>query len=96
MDEDREAVKLWRDIWSENMSLMSLWRTGKATTTEMASLSTLRCFNRLSKANTAQSSFEYYSRAGLTFLVGHKNIPDDQLFVFFTDDETVGIKPIRK
>lgn len=34
-------------------------------------------------------------RAALTFLVQHHH-DDAQLLVFFADDETVGIKPIRK
>ncbi|KAJ3192148.1 hypothetical protein HDU82_003304, partial [Entophlyctis luteolus] len=34
-------------------------------------------------------------RQSLTFLVEHRD-EHDQLLVFFTDDESVGIKPIRK
>ncbi|KAJ3328255.1 hypothetical protein HDU76_010308, partial [Blyttiomyces sp. JEL0837] len=34
-------------------------------------------------------------RSGLTFLVEHKD-EHDQLLVFFCEDETVGIKPIKK
>jgi DNA-directed RNA polymerase I, II, and III subunit RPABC1 len=36
-----------------------------------------------------------HSRSSLTFLVEHKD-EHDQLLVFFTEDETVGIKPIKK
>ena len=36
------------------------------------------------------------SRQKLTFLVQHSLDQQDQLLVFFTEDETVGIKPIRK
>jgi hypothetical protein len=36
-----------------------------------------------------------FSRQKLTFLVQHSN-QDDSLLVFFTEDESVGIKPIRK
>jgi DNA-directed RNA polymerases I, II, and III subunit RPABC1 len=32
----------------------------------------------------------------LTFLVQNKDNLSDQLLVFFTDDESVGIKPIKK
>ncbi|KAJ3201482.1 DNA-directed RNA polymerases I, II, and III subunit RPABC1, partial [Dinochytrium kinnereticum] len=34
-------------------------------------------------------------RTSLTFLVEHKS-EHDQLLIFFTEDETVGIKPIKK
>jgi DNA-directed RNA polymerases I, II, and III subunit RPABC1 len=47
---------------------------------------------------------QQYSRGGvvdrslLTFLVQHQSSPDDQLLVFFSDDDgnSVGIKTIRK
>ena len=35
-------------------------------------------------------------RASLTFLVQHDQNVDDQLLVFFAEEETVGIKPIRR
>lgn len=34
-------------------------------------------------------------RAALNFLVQRRNDPNDQLFVFFPEDATVGVKPIR-
>lgn len=35
-------------------------------------------------------------RPSLTFLVEHTNSAEDQLLVFFAEEETVGIKPIRR
>jgi len=34
-------------------------------------------------------------RAALNFLVQKRNDPADQLFIFFPEDSTVGVKPIR-
>ncbi|KAI9143782.1 RNA polymerase [Paraphysoderma sedebokerense] len=34
-------------------------------------------------------------RAGLTFLVQKRDDPSDQLMVFFAEDKSVGVKPIR-
>jgi DNA-directed RNA polymerase I, II, and III subunit RPABC1 len=37
-----------------------------------------------------------HSRQSMTFLVQHRNDSSDQLLVFFTEEESVGIKPIKK
>lgn len=39
--------------------------------------------------------FLNFSRSALNFLVQKKDDPNDQLFVFFPEDSTVGVKPIR-
>lgn len=39
--------------------------------------------------------FTYFSRSALTFLVQKKENSSDQLFIFFPDDLSVGVKPIR-
>jgi DNA-directed RNA polymerase I, II, and III subunit RPABC1 len=35
-------------------------------------------------------------RPSLTFLVEHRSDESNQLLVFFSDDDSIGIKPIRK
>ncbi|KAJ3294621.1 RPB5 subunit of DNA-directed RNA polymerase [Rhizoclosmatium globosum] len=86
MDEDREAVKLWR----VHKTVLQMVNDRGYLVGEHELNVTLEDW----KGDHYRNGI--IDRAGLTFLVGHKNIPDDQLFVFFTDDETVGIKPIRK
>ena len=40
--------------------------------------------------------FFFFSRSNLSILVQRANDPTDQLIVFFPDDHSVGIKPIRR
>ncbi|XJO75644.1 hypothetical protein BDV3_006289 [Batrachochytrium dendrobatidis] len=86
MDEDREVSKLWR-----------VYRTIHEMVSHRGYL--------VSKAELEMSldDFRYtytkggiIDRQGLTFLVQHSSSENDQLLVFFTDDDSVGIKPIKK
>lgn len=38
----------------------------------------------------------YCSRAQLNFFTNHKDNPMDQIFIFFTDEKSVGVKTMRK
>ncbi|KAI9330092.1 RNA polymerase [Obelidium mucronatum] len=86
MDDDREAVKLWR--------------VHKTVHQMVADRGYLVGDHELNMSLEDWKGDHYRNgvidRGSLTFLVNHKDQPDDQVFVFFADDETVGIKPIRK
>ncbi|KAJ3060396.1 DNA-directed RNA polymerases I, II, and III subunit RPABC1 [Podochytrium sp. JEL0797] len=92
MDEDREASKLWR--------------VHKTVYQMVADRGYLVGDHELTlsledwKADHYRAGVIEYvlkrGRTSLTFLVNHKDQMDEQLLVFFTDDDTVGIKPIRK
>ncbi|KAJ3024654.1 UNVERIFIED_CONTAM: DNA-directed RNA polymerases II 24 kDa polypeptide (RNA polymerase II subunit 5) [Siphonaria sp. JEL0065] len=86
MDDDREAVKLWR--------------VHKTVHEMVADRGYLVGDHELNMSLEDWKGDHYRNgvidRVSLTFLVNHRDQPDDQLFVFFADDETVGIKPIRK
>ncbi|KAJ3014563.1 UNVERIFIED_CONTAM: hypothetical protein HDU68_000230 [Siphonaria sp. JEL0065] len=86
MDDDRDAVKLWR--------------VHKTVHEMVADRGYLVGDHELNMTLEDWKGDHYRNgvidRVSLTFLVNHRDQPDDQLFVFFADDETVGIKPIRK
>ncbi|KAI8617359.1 DNA-directed RNA polymerases I, II, and III subunit RPABC1 [Chytriomyces sp. MP71] len=83
--EDREAVKLWRV---------------HKTVHEMVHDRGYLVGEHELKMSLDDFKADHYrgqviDRASLTFLVEHKD-DHEQLLVFFTDEETVGIKPIKK
>ncbi|KAH6571144.1 hypothetical protein BASA50_007876 [Batrachochytrium salamandrivorans] len=86
MDEDREVSRLWR-----------VYRTIHEMVSHRGYM--------VSKAELEMSLEDFrqtytkggiIDRQGLTFLVQHSSSADDQLLVFFTEDDSVGIKPIKK
>ncbi|KAI8929586.1 DNA-directed RNA polymerase RPB5 subunit [Entophlyctis helioformis] len=87
MDEDREVSRLWRVY--RTVHEMVHHRGYEVTRDELEM--PLDVFR-----DTYFRNGSTVDRQGLTFLVQNSASRDDQLLVFFTDDETVGIKPIKK
>ncbi|KAI8831163.1 RNA polymerase [Chytriomyces cf. hyalinus JEL632] len=83
--EDREAVKLWR-----------VHKTVHQMVNDRGFLVGEHELNMsLDQFKADHYRAQVIDRASLTFLVEHKD-DHEQLLVFFTDEETVGIKPIKK
>ncbi|KAJ3248198.1 hypothetical protein HDU78_001598 [Chytriomyces hyalinus] len=83
--EDRDAVKLWR-----------VHKTVHQMVNDRGFLVGEHELNMsLEQFKADHYRAQVIDRASLTFLVEHKD-DHEQLLVFFTDEETVGIKPIKK
>ncbi|KAJ3401559.1 hypothetical protein HDU80_005920 [Chytriomyces hyalinus] len=83
--EDRDAVKLWR-----------VHKTVHQMVNDRGFLVGEHELNMsLDQFKADHYRAQVIDRASLTFLVEHKD-DHEQLLVFFTDEETVGIKPIKK
>ncbi|KAI9327812.1 RNA polymerase [Zopfochytrium polystomum] len=85
MEEDREASKLWR-----------VFRTVHEMVADRGYLVGDHELNMtLDEFRQQHMRGSIIDRSSLTFLVEHKE-NTDQILVFFTEDETVGIKPLQK
>ncbi|KAJ3411961.1 DNA-directed RNA polymerases II 24 kDa polypeptide (RNA polymerase II subunit 5) [Chytridiales sp. JEL 0842] len=85
MEEDREVARLWR-----------VFRTIHELVNDRGYLVGENELNiSLEDFKNEHLRGGLIDRSSLTFLVEHKD-EHDQLLVFFTEDETVGIKPIKK
>ncbi|KAJ3076213.1 DNA-directed RNA polymerases II 24 kDa polypeptide (RNA polymerase II subunit 5) [Quaeritorhiza haematococci] len=86
MDDDRQAARLWR-VYKTVHEMVN----DRGYTVSQGELGmTLDGFR------DAYARNGMVDRQALTFLVQKRDDPTDQLLVFFTEDETVGIKPIKK
>nr|KAJ3422497.1 DNA-directed RNA polymerases II 24 kDa polypeptide (RNA polymerase II subunit 5) [Polyrhizophydium stewartii] len=86
MDEDREASRLWR-VYKTVHEMVS--HRGYMVSKAELELS-------LDEFRQQYTKNGFIDRQSLTFLVQHSTSPGDQLLVFFTDEDSVGIKPIKK
>ena len=85
---------------NEDKQIVRLWRVHK-TVHEMVndrgfSVSQTELSMSLDDFKLTYARNGSIDRQALTFLVQHSLDPDIQLLVFFTDEESVGIKPIKK
>ncbi|KAI9102815.1 RNA polymerase [Phlyctochytrium arcticum] len=86
MDGDREAARLWRVFRTVGEMVRDRGYVLGQTELEMS----------LDEFKMSKVSAGVVDRTNMTFLVAHEERPEEQLFVFFAEEDSVGIKPIKK
>lgn len=88
---ERETVRLWR----VHKTIHQLVHDRGYVVSQAELDMTLSEFIQTFSGGSASSGNVIVDRSALNFLVQKRDNPDDQLFVFFPEDTTVGVKPIR-